>query len=189
MPRYLPPLDGAGRRYLQVLLLLFLLNTTSNMVGPLVPGLLVHTLNLSDAWISIGTAANSLIVFIVSLFIARLTRRLGNSNGTALGLLLLAVQTVVLAYAANPAHYMISVAFGGIGSGILITAQFNYHLDNVPDQDRAAWLSWNLMLGNAALLLGSLVGPLLAGWTGVPLALILFGGFRLLTALIIYRRG
>jgi putative ABC transport system permease protein len=39
---------------------------------------LVNSLQLSDAWISIGTATTSLIVFLVSLNIARLTRRTGN---------------------------------------------------------------------------------------------------------------
>jgi MFS family permease len=189
LPRYLPPVDRQGRRYLRVIGILFIFNLISNMVSPLVPGVLVHTLRLSDGWISIGTALNSLIIFIISLFIARLTRRVGNRGGTAFGGALLAVQAVILALARSPLDYLVAVVVGGIGSGILITAQYNYHLDNVPECNRAAWLSWNLLLGNAALLLGSLAGPYLSGWTGTPLALILFGGLRLVTGFIIYRWG
>ena len=184
-PRYLPPINAQSRRYLRVIGLLFLVNTTAYMAGPLVPGLLVNTLRLSDDWISFGTAANSLIVFFISLFIARLTRRAGNRNSTALGLALLAGQVMLLSAARTPAHYLVSVLVGGVGAGILMTAQYNYHLENIPDHDRSTWLSWNLLLGNAALLLGSLVGPWLAGWTGVTLALVIFGVLRLLTGLLI----
>lgn len=179
-PRYLPPIDAQSRRYLRVIGMLFLVNTTANMAGPLVPGVLVNTLRLSDDWISFGTAANSLIVFFISLNITRLTRRAGNRTSTALGLVLLAFQVIILAFARIPLHYLISVVVGGIGSGILITAQYNYHLENIPDRDRSTWLSINLLLGNAALLLGSLAGPMLARWSGVALALVIFGVLRLL---------
>ncbi len=188
-PSYLPRIDAPGRRYMRVLGILFLFNATNNMVGPLVPGLLVNKLRLSDAWISTGTAASSLIVFSISLFIAHLTRRTGNRGGTAIGSLLIAAQAVVLALARTPGDYLLSVAIGGIGSGILSTAQYNYHLDNVPENDRPVWLSWSLMLGNTALLIGSLGGPLLATRTGTPLALIVFGAFRLLMGLVILRWG
>jgi ketol-acid reductoisomerase len=65
-----------------------------------------------------------------------------------------------LAFAHGPGMYLLSVVIGGIGTGIQSTAQYNYHLENVPADSRATWLSWNQMLGNAAILLGSLVGPL-----------------------------
>ncbi len=189
LPRYLPAVDGAGRHYIRVLAILFLFNITNNMIAPLVPGVLVNSLALSDAWISIGTAANNLIVFIISLNIARLTRRTGNRGATALGSALLAGQALALALAVGPAGYLASVVAGGLGTGVLITAQFNYHLDNVPENDRSAWLSWSLLMGNSALLLGSLLGPLLAGWTGVLLALGLFAGLRLVMSLVIFRWG
>lgn len=189
VPRYLPALGSGGRRYIQILLLLFLFNATNNMVTPLVPGLLVNTLDLSDAWISAGTAANSLIIFIISLVIAVLTRRSGNRGATALGAVLLAAQAVILAFASGPGLYILSVIAGGLGSGILLTAQYNYHLENVPENDRATWLSWNLFLGNGALLLGALIGPQIASLTGDPLALAIFGALRLLMALVILRWG
>ncbi|HMN61646.1 MAG TPA: MFS transporter, partial [Anaerolinea sp.] len=179
LPRYLPPLDPPGRRYLRVLGILFLFNITNNMLAPLVPGVLVNHLALTDEWISIGTAVNNLIVFLISLNIARLTRPTGNRAATALGSALLAAQALALALAAGPAGYMLSVAAGGLGSGVLITAQFNYHLDNVPETDRSAWLSWSLLMGNTALLLGSLLGPLLAGGIGVLWALAVFAALRL----------
>ncbi len=92
-----------------------------------------------------------------------------------------------LAWAVREGHPEIAEALlqaGGIGSGIQATAQYNYHLDNVPEMNRATWLSWNLLLGDTALLLGSIAGPYLAGWTGTPLALILFGIMRLVTGVL-----
>lgn len=185
--RFLPHVDAQGRRYLRVLGLLFLFNATNNMVVPLVPGVLVNALRLSDAWISIGTAATALIVFGVSIFITRLTFRTGNRAATALGAVCLAGQALLLAVARDPAHYLLSVLASGLGSGILNTAQFNYHLENVPQAERPTWLSWNYLLGNAALLLGSLTGPLVAAQTGTPVALVAFGLLRLVMAVMILR--
>lgn len=183
--RFLPLINAQSRRYLRVIGLLFLVNFTTNMANPLVPGVLVNTLALSDEWISLGTAANSLIIFFVSLFIARLTRRAGNRSSTTIGLALQAAQVILLAVARGPFLYLLSVLIGGIGSGILLTAQYNYHLDNIPDHERSTWLSFNFLLGNAALLLGALAGPALAGWTGAALALIIFGILRLLSGFLI----
>jgi MFS family permease len=68
-------------------------------------------------------------------------------------------------------------------------AQFNYHLDNLPLQDRTVWLSWNMMFGNVAALLGSMLGPLVAGWTGMPVAFAILAGLRLVIAAVIWKRG
>jgi MFS family permease len=188
-PAYLPPVDGQGRRYLKILGILFLFNSINNMVSPLTPGILVNTLQLSDAWISFGTAANSMIVFLISMIIFRLVRRTGNRGGTALGTIFIAIQAAALGMARDPSGYVLSVIAGGLGSGILSTAQFNYHLENVPEKNRSAWLSWNFMLGNAALLAGSLLGPLLARETNTGDALLLISGLRIAIGLVIFKWG
>lgn len=185
----LPRVDVQGRRYMRVMGLLFLFNTTNSMVAPLVPAVLVNGLRLSDAWISIGVAVGALLNFVVSLFITRLTRRTGNRPATALGAALMAAQALLLALAADPGHYMVSVLVGGVGQGILLSAQFNYNLENVPSSDRAIWLSWNLMQGNGAILVGSLLGPLLSGWTGITGALLVFSLLRLVMGGVIWKFG
>jgi MFS family permease len=139
--------------------------------------------------ISIGTSTGTLVVLIVSLFIARITRRTGNRNGTALGAGLLAFQAVALALAQNATLYLVAAVIGGIASGVINAAQYNYHLDNVPKSDPASWLSVNLLLGNAAVLAGALVGPLIARGIGTPDALLIFGGLRLAFGLLIFKKG
>jgi hypothetical protein len=47
----------------------------------------------------------------------------------------------------------------------------------------------NLVFGNTAVLVGALVGPLIARGIGTPAAFILFGGLRLAVSLLIFKRG
>ena len=176
-------------RYLKVIGLLFLFNLTNNMVAPLLPDLLVHKLGLSDATISLGTGLANMLVFSVSLFIARLTRRAGNRRATALGAALLAFHALALALARDASIYLLSAVVGGIASGVLGTAQYNYHLDSVPEEGRATWLSWNYLLGNAAVLLGALAGPAAAHLTGTSTALMGFGVLRFLFGAAIFLWG
>jgi Na+/melibiose symporter-like transporter len=182
-------LGKVERNYLKVIGLLFLFNLTNNMVAPLVPDLLVHRLALSDVTISLGTGLANMLVFTVSLYIATLTRRAGNRRVTALGAMLLAFHALALALARTPSVYLLSAAIGGLASGVLGTAQYNYHLDNVPEESRSSWLAWNFLLGNTAVLLGALGGPQVALFTGSPEALGAFGVLRFLFGLLILRWG
>lgn len=177
------------RNYIKVIGLLFLFNLSNNMVAPLVPDILVHKLGLTDAWISVGTGTANMLVFSVSLFMASLTRRAGNRRITTLGAGLLAFHAFALAAAQDVSLYIVAAVIGGIASGLLGTAQYNYHLDNVPDQDRSTWLSWNMLLGNAAVLTGALAGPAVAHLTGTPVSLVLLGLLRLGFGLAIFKWG
>lgn len=187
--RLMPVLDDSGLHYVKVIGLLFLFNATNNMVAPLVPGLLVNSLQLSDAMISIGTATSSMLAFITALAMTQAARRINNRTGTAIGAGLLSLQAASLAMASGPLLYLLSAVLGGIASGFLMTSQYNYHLENVPASDQSVWLSRNLLLGNAAVLLGALVGPYLAGLVQIPAALFFFGLLRLLTGLAVLRWG
>lgn len=185
----LPMLDAQGRGYLKVIGLLFWLNFTNNMAAPLVPDLLVGQLKLSDAMISVGTATTTFLTFMISLRVARFTFRTGNRKATAIGAGLLALQAIVLALATDATFYLLSAVIGGIASGVLGAAQYNYPLDHLPQADRSNWLSYSVLLGNAAVLLGALAGPLIARFLGIPGALISFGILRLLVGVVILRWG
>ncbi len=182
-------LAATERRYLKVILLLFLFTTSNNIINPLIPNLLVHDLNLSDALISFGTAGSTMLVFLVALFTARITRRIGNRAATGLGAMLLAFQALALAAATDATLYMVSMGVAGLSTGLLNTAQYNYHLEAVPDTERSTWLSWNQILVNAAVLLASLAGPGIARASGTPAALLLFGALRIVVGLAILLWG
>jgi len=182
-------LGALERNYLKVIVLLFLFNLSNFMAAPLVPDILVHRLQLSDALISLGSGIANMLVFSISLFMARLSRRAGNRRLTALGGALLALHALTLAAAQNAPAYILAALVGGVAAGLLGTAQYNYHLDNLPAENRSTWLSWNMLLGNAAILLGALGGPALAQLSGTPAALVVLGGLRLAFGLLILRWG
>ena len=195
-PTKLPPLralfptrDPAGRHYMVVVGMLFAINAVTFMTAPLLPQFTVHQLRLNDAVISIGSAVSSMLVFAVSLFVIRLARRYGNRTLTAIGAVMLCFQMVVLAAAQDSTLYLASSLIGGSASGIMMAAQFNYHLENVPRLDQTVWISWNSLLGNGAALLGSIAGPALAALIGIPATLIAMGLLRLLIGLAIYFWG
>jgi MFS family permease len=184
-----PSGDPAGMHYIVVLVMLFALNSAAYMIAPLIPLFTINILRLNDAVISVGSASGSMLVFVISLFVARLTARFGNRNLTALGVALLCIQTLVLALAHDATLFIASSLIGGTASGVLSAASFNYHLENVPRKDQTAWISWNSMLGNVAALLGSVAGPVLAGVIGIPATLIAMGVVRLLIGGAIYLWG
>jgi len=188
-PKFSLAISSQGWSYLRVIGLLFGLGMVMNMVAPLIPTLLVHRLNLSDGWISLGTATSTLLVFLVSFNIARITRRTGNRRGSFLGIALLACQTVMLGLAYNSSAYLASAVVGGTATGIINVALTNYMFDHVPDTERAKWLSINVMLGNVSGILGALGGPLIASLLGLPLSLIIMGGVELIFGIVIVRWG
>lgn len=187
--RFFPHLDAQGLSYLRILGLLFAFNFVNSMFVPVVPDLLVNRLQLSDATISLGTALTYMLVFGVSLVIARLIRRLGNQRTTAVGALILVLHALTLAFARDETLYFASILIGGLGSGMLSTAQYNYNLDHVPFAERSNWMGINLFTGNASALLGALAGPLVANLTGLGGAFLVFAGLRLLTGLAILLLG
>ena len=68
-------------------------------------------------------------------------------------------------------------------------AYANYMLEHIPANDRPPHLAWYNIILNAAVLLGSLGGPVLADQLGLSAALILFAILRLLAGLAILKWG
>ena len=85
--------------------------------------------------------------------------------------------------------YVITNLVGGAFWAILAGALFNYLADHVPEQDRSASVSWYILVSNGSILIGSLLGPKLAGWMGFTEALFLFGVFRVLSGLAVLKWG
>jgi hypothetical protein len=66
---------------------------------------------------------------------------------------------------------------------------FNYLAENIPMENRAGSISWYILASNASILIGSLLGPQIAGWIGFPLAMALFAALRILSGMAILRWG
>lgn len=154
---------------------------------PLFPIRWVNQLHLSDREIGWGTAVFYLSVFVGSTQLERLVRRVGNRRVTALGAVFMSLYPAFMAFAQGLGLFLVGSILGGYGWALVGGALTNYVLEKVPEDHRPGYLAWYNLALNAALLLGSLIGPVVAGWIGVTVALALFASFRLLAALAIWR--
>jgi hypothetical protein len=65
----------------------------------------------------------------------------------------------------------------------------NYMLENIPAHDRPSHLAWYSVILNAAVLIGSLGGPVISDGMGLMGALLLFAAMRFLAGLVILKWG
>jgi MFS family permease len=84
---------------------------------------------------------------------------------------------------------MVTSILGGFAWAMVGGALINYLLDKVPAEERPPYLAWYNIILNAAILFGSLLGPILANQIGLSTVLILFGVLRLLSGFAILRWG
>jgi MFS family permease len=154
---------------------------------PLFPIHWVNQIHLSDREIGWGTAAFYLSVLVGSTQLDRLVRRLGNRRVTAIGAIFMSGYPAFMSWAHGLELFMVASVLGGLGWALVGGALVNYVLEKVPVDHRPGYLAWYNLALNAALLIGSLVGPLVADSLGVPLALMLFAVLRFLAALAIWR--
>lgn len=153
---------------------------------PLFPIRWVNQLRLSDKEIGWGTAVFYISVFVGSTQLERLVRRLGNRRATAMGAMFMGFYPLFMALAQGLDLFLVGSVLGGLGWALVGGALTNYVLEKAPPDQRPGYLAWYNLALNAALLLGSLIGPVVAGWVGVTVALALFASFRFLAALVIW---
>lgn len=178
-----------GGPYGRLILVLFAFYLAVHLAVPLFPFHWVNQLHLADQEIAWGTAVFYVSVFVGSTQLARLTRRLGNQRATAIGVLLMSSYPGLMSVSRGLDLFLVASAAGGLGWSLVGGALTNYLLERIPADDRPAHLAWYNLALNAALLLGSLAGPFVAGLIGVPVALLLFAALRCLAALAILRWG
>ena len=166
---------------------LFSFHLAFQMAIPLFPLHWVGQIHLSDQEIGLGTAVFYVSVFVGSTQLARLVQRLGNQRVTAIGAMLMASYPAFMALSHGLWLFLVGSASGGLGWSLVGGALTNYLLEKIPADHRPAYLAWYNLALNAALLLGSLLGPFVAGFVGVPIALGIFAVCRLLAALAIWR--
>ncbi len=150
---------------------------------------LVDALHFSDQMIGIGSAVFYAVVFIGSTQLARWSSRYGNRVVTGVGATLMAFYPALLAITHGVGLFVVTSAVGGLAWSLAGGALYNYLLENVPPHDRPAHLAWYNLALNAAILIGSLVGPFVAGLTGLSISLFLFAVIRLFAGASILRWG
>ncbi|MCB0109845.1 MAG: MFS transporter, partial [Caldilineaceae bacterium] len=138
---------------------------------PLFPIYWVERLHFTDGDISLGTAAFHCAVLLGSLFVGKVTTLWGNRHVTAVGALLLSLYPLLTGYMTGLGMYVLVSVIGGLAWSLVGAAIGNYLLENVPATERPPYLAWYNLALNLAILLGSLLGPVLADQVGLVAAL------------------
>ena len=176
-------------RYLHLIGALFLFHFGQYFVIPLFPLRWVEQLGFSDGAISLGTAVFYLAVLVGSIPLDGLTRRWGNRRLVAGGAALLSLYPLLTALMTNLPLYLLTSLLGGLAWAFVGGALANHLLDNIPTGDRPAHLAWYNFALNAAILGGSLVGPMVAATLGLVNALLVGFVLRLLAGVALWLGG
>jgi MFS family permease len=161
-----------------LLTLLFFFHLAQWIAIPLFPLFAVNYLKMSDQYIGIASATFSLFVFLGSSQLDRISRALGNKKLLGIGIIAMGSYPILVGLAKNEILYIFASIPGGIAWAMAGGVLFNYIYEKIPEKERSLYLSWYNLVLNAAVLLASLGGPLLAGMGSLPTFLILFGLLR-----------
>jgi MFS family permease len=107
----------------------------------------------------------------------------------AIGTFTMSLYPALLAVSHNIEMFLLTSAVGGLSWSIVGGAIANYILEKIPDGERPEHLAWYNLVLNAAILLGSLGGPLLANQVGLITSLWIAAVARGLIALGFWKWG
>ena len=172
-----------------VLLTFFAFHFAQYLAVPIFPIYNVRVLQLTDNHLGIGTACFYLTVLIGSTQLRRIAHRVGNKNLTGWSVALMAVYPFLLSISTQVWHFYGLSLIGGLTFAMTSGAYANYMLEHIPADDRPSHLAWYNVILNAAILIGSLVGPMLGDTLGLSQALLVIAVLRFLSGLSILKWG
>jgi MFS family permease len=182
-------LDIWTTRFRNVLLGLFAFHVAQYLALPIFPIYNVRVLELNDNHIGIGTALFYLTVLLGSTQLGPIVKRIGHKTLTGWSVASLAAYPLILSLSTEVWQFYLVSLIGGLGFSMVSGSYANYMLENIPANDRPTHLAWYNIILNAAILIGSLTGPLMADWMGLSTALVVIAILRLLAGLSILRWG
>ncbi|MBN1218290.1 MAG: MFS transporter [Anaerolineae bacterium] len=145
----------------------FLFHFTQLLPTPIFPLFWVREAHLTDGEISWVNAVFYLTMLIAAPLLAPLTKRMGNYYLNVIGAILLGTYPLFTALSTDITLLLVAGITGGVIWGILSGALYNRLLEIIPEDNRPAHLAvYNLAL-NVAMLLGTMLGPLLADVIGL----------------------
>ena len=156
---------------------------------PIFPVFTVNVLGLSDSVLSLGNAFFYITMFLGSTQVGKLTYLLGNKKLTGIGICMLGLYPAFLSFAQGPFLYYLASFLGGFAWALVNAAMINYLLEKVPASDRTGYLAWFTVGSNAAILLGTLIGPIIGNALGLSVALLIFAIMRTLAGLALLKWG
>lgn len=171
------------------LALFFAFHLAQYLAIPVFPLYQVNALHFSDQVISLGSSLFNVFTFLGSLQLARIVGRMGNQRVMGVGVVMLSFYPGLMSITHEIGLFAITSMVGGLAWALAGGVLFNYLLEKVPAGDRPAYLAWYALIFNAAVLLGSLLGPVVATATGLTVSLVIFAACRLSAGLAILRWG
>jgi MFS family permease len=182
-------LDILAGPYGRTVGLLFFFHLAQYLAIPIIPLFLVNQLSLTDPEIGLGNATFYALVFLGSTQLGRFSSKWGHKAVTGYGILLLAFYPGFIALSQGISLYLVASIVGGFAWSMTGGALYNYLLEKVPATDRPPYLAWYNLGLHAAVLIGSLAGPLFASQVGLVTALLCFMALRMIAGLAIIRLG
>jgi MFS family permease len=175
--------------YGKVITVLFAFHLFQYLSIPLFPIYMVQVVHFSDQIISLGSAMFYVTDFFGSLQLAKMSYKLGNQKVTGIGVMLLGAYPFLLALSKGLGMFLVTSAVGGIAWALAGGALYNYLLEKAPACDRPAHLAWYNLALNAAILLGSLGGPVVSQAIGIRPALVIFAIGRFMAGVFVIAWG
>jgi MFS family permease len=173
----------------KVLVVLFVFHLAQYIATPIFPLYNVRVLNLGDNELGIGTALFYLTVLLGSTQLRKVAHGIGNKKLTGWSVSGLALYPLLLAFSTTVWQFYGLSLVGGLTFAMVSGSYANYMLENIPPHDRPPHLAWYNVILNAAILIGSLGGPVLSDMMGLSAALVLFAAMRFLAGLAIIKWG
>lgn len=173
----------------RVIILLFAFHLGQYLAIPLFPLFWVNDLHLTDPQIGLGNSVFYLTVLLGSMRLGWLTERFGNKRLMAGGIMAMSTYPVLTALTTNLPMFLFTAAVGGLAWSVVGGAISNYILERIPPDDRPANLAWYNLALNAAVLVGSLGGPILANEIGLIPTLLVAAVGRFAAAAALARWG
>jgi MFS family permease len=171
------------------LIVLFAFHLAQYIATPIFPLFNVRVLELSDDALGVGTALFYLTVLLGSTQLRKIAHGIGNKKLTGWSVSGLALYPLLLAFSTTVWHFYGVSLVGGLVFAMVSGSYANYMLENIPAHDRPPHLAWYSVILNAAVLIGSLTGPVISDGIGLMAALLLFAAMRFLAGLAILKWG
>lgn len=152
----------------------------------LFPLAFVNVLGLSDGTISVGNGLFHIVNLLVSLRVRALNLRFSSHALLVSGAFGYAFYPLILGLARGEGDFWLASVVGGFVWGVLGAATVSRLMDWAPQEERAGYMALHNLTLNLGILFGSLTGPLLGDWLGIPTALLVSAGLRAAAALLLH---
>ena len=173
----------------KVLFVLLIFHLGQHLALPIFPVYFVRGLNLTDQQIGIGQAVFYSMVLLGSMQLARVSQKFSNKTIFGISASMMGIYPLLLALSHSFQPYLWISLWGGAVWAMTGGAMPNYLLEKIPADDRPAHLAWYNIILNGAVLVGSLLGPLVADLQGLTTALFIFAALRILAGLAVLKWG